>query len=77
MSLDIFFREDVTRILASILEAQRNAARAMPALDTEQAAVYQCGFVDAIKAVAVGFGLAPPSKAEPKNEPRVIDNGWY
>ena len=63
MGLDMWFREDVQRILASVLETQRNAARAMPALDTEHAAAYQRGFFDALKAVAVGFGIAPPSKS--------------
>ena len=75
MSLDVWFREDVIRILAAVLEVRQSAARAMPALDTEHAAVYQRGFVDAIKAVAVGFGIAPVSKAEPK-KPTTIDNGW-
>ena len=78
MGLDMWFREDVTRILASTLEVQRNAARAMPALDGEFAAAYQRGFFDALRAVAVGFGLAPPTQiAKPKKEPpTVASSGW-
>ena len=63
MSPDIWFREVVTRILASVLEVQRNAARITP-LDTEYATAYRRGFVDALQAVAVGFGLALPRKGE-------------
>ena len=77
MGLDMWFQEDVTRILASVLESHRSALNAAPALDTEHAAAYHRGFADAVRAVAVGFGIAPVSNAEPKKEPRVIDNGWY
>jgi len=37
MGLDMWFREDVTRILASALEVQRNSARSVTALDDEYA----------------------------------------
>ena len=75
MGLDMWFREDCQRILASVLETQRNAARAMPALDTEQAAAYQRGFFDALRAVAVGFGIAPPT-TEKLVTRRGPDNEW-
>lgn len=61
MGLDMWFREDVTRTLASVLEVQRNSARALAPLDSEAAAAYQRGFVDALMAVAVAFGVRPPS----------------
>lgn len=61
MGLDVFFRDDVTRILASVLEAQRNNAIAITPLDAEYATAYQRGFYDALKAVAVGFGIASPA----------------
>jgi len=61
MGLDCWFRDDVTRILASALEVQRNTARTVTPLDTEAAALYQRGFFDALLAVAVGFGVRPPS----------------
>ncbi len=63
MGLDMWFRDDVQRILASVLEVQRNSARITP-LDTEYATAYQRGFVDALQAVAVGFGLTLPRKGE-------------
>lgn len=71
MGLDMWFREDCQRILASVLEVQRNSARSVPALDTENAAAYQRGFFDALRAVAVGFGIAPPS-----DTPGIHEYGW-
>lgn len=68
MGLDMWFREDCQRILASVLETQRNAARALPALDAEAAIAYHRGFVDALKAVAVGFGIAPPTTNKPMRQ---------
>lgn len=65
MGLDMWFREDVQRILASTLEVQRNSARALTPLDAEAATAYQRGFVDALMAVAVAFGIWPPSTARP------------
>ena len=68
MGLDVWFREDVTRILASVWETQRRGAAAVTPLDVEYAAAYQRGFVDAIRAVAVGFGIAPPARVGPRSE---------
>lgn len=76
MGLDMWFREDCQRILASVLETQRNAARAMPALDIENAAAYQRGFFDALKAVAVGFGITPPTAERPVPGRQVNASGW-
>lgn len=75
MGLDMWFREDVQRILASALEVQRNAASAMPALDEKASAAYQRGFVDALKSVAVAFGLAPPT-TERLVARRGVDGEW-
>ncbi len=60
MGLDMWFREDCKRILASVLEVQRNSARSVTALDEEFALAYQRGFVDALCAVAVAFGIYNP-----------------
>ena len=79
MGLDIWYREDCQRILASVLESHRSALAAAPALDTEHAAAYQRGFTDAMRAVAVGFGIAPPTRAEkPRKVPNTVENdsGW-
>jgi hypothetical protein len=81
MSLDLWFREEVTRILASVLEVQRNNARSIAPLDTETAAAYQRGFVDALLAVAVAFGVRGPLAAPVAREvdPRVRGgdgSGW-
>jgi len=76
MGLDMWFREDVTRILGSVLEVQRNSARALAPLDTEAAMAYQRGFVDALKAVAVGFGITPPTAERPVPGRQVNASGW-
>ena len=75
MSLDMWFRDEVTRILASVLEAQRNNAIAITPLDAEYATAYQRGFCDALKAVAVGFGIAPPTTERLVTRRGVNDNG--
>jgi len=76
MSLDMWFRDEVIRILASVLEAQRNNAIAITPLDAEYATAYQRGFYDALKAVAVGFGITPPTAERPVPGRQVNASGW-
>jgi hypothetical protein len=65
MGLDLWFREDVARILASTHETMRASQRAMAPLDPELAATYRQGFADALRAVAVAFGVASPEAYHP------------
>jgi hypothetical protein len=60
MGLDLWFREDVERILASTQETMSNSLGAVPPLDPQAAVAYQEGFADALRAVAIAFGLCPP-----------------
>jgi len=80
MGLDMWFREDVQRILASTLEVQRNSARALTPIDAEAAVAYQRGFVDALLAVAVAFGIRPPTGHAPRSgsppPPTVTHGDW-
>jgi hypothetical protein len=55
MGLDLWFREDVARILASTQETMQ-ASQAATIVNED----YQQGFVDALRAVAVAFGVASP-----------------
>jgi hypothetical protein len=57
MGLDLWFREDVTRILASAHEAMRASTVAMSAPRSALTDAYQQGFVDALRAVGVAFGV--------------------
>lgn len=57
MGLDVWFRQDVARILASTQETLAQAQGAVPPLDPERAGAYQQGFADALQAVSVAFGL--------------------
>ena len=60
--LDLWFREDVARILASTHETMAASMRAAPPLNPETAKAYQQGFIDALRAVAVAFGVAAPAQ---------------
>jgi hypothetical protein len=65
MALDLWFREDVARILAATQETMRNSMGAVSPADTEVGAAYQQGFVDALRAVAIAFGVVPLAGAGP------------
>ena len=58
MSLDVFFQPDVARSLAAIAQAHTDAARLMN--HTTRTQGYREGYADALKAVAVAFGLSQP-----------------
>ena len=62
MGLDVWFQQDVARILASTHETMAASMRATAPLDAEIAEAYQKGFVGALRAVAVAFGVAGPSR---------------
>jgi hypothetical protein len=59
MALDLWFREDVARILVATQETMRNSMGAVSPVDAEVGAAYQRGFVDALRAVAIAFGVVP------------------
>ncbi len=63
MGLDVWFRQDVARILASTQETLANSLGAVPPLDLEMAGAYRQGFSDALHAVAVAFGISATSGA--------------
>lgn len=69
MALDLWFREDISRILASTHETMRASAGAVPTLDPELSATYRRGFLDALRAVAIAFGVVVPG--EPGSPPPV------
>ena len=56
MGLDMWFRDDVARILASTQETME-ASQAVTVINED----YQLGFRSALRAVAIAFGVAPPS----------------
>jgi hypothetical protein len=60
--LDLWFPDDVKRILASTHETMAASMRAAPPLNPETAEAYQQGFIDALRAVAVAFGVAAPAQ---------------
>jgi hypothetical protein len=73
MGLDMWFREDVARILASSQETAAGLGSAVPALDPQTAAAYHRGFADALRAVAVAFGIAAPAGTAHARPWRAVD----
>ena len=72
MALDLWWREDVVRILASTQETML-AAQAMAVVNED----YQQGFMDALRSVAVAFGVAYPSATtQRKSLPAGMPPGW-
>jgi hypothetical protein len=65
MGLDLWFREDVARILASTQETMHTSLQAVPALDPEMAATYEQGFADALRSVAIAFGVSANEASTP------------
>ena len=73
MGLDVWFRQDVARILTSTQETLAQAQGAVPPLDPERAGAYQQGFADALQAVALAFGLGGPSGGPASGRERTLD----
>ena len=57
MALDVWFRDDVLRILGAVVTGVGGATAANKPLDEQYAAAYRQGFEDAVRAVGVGFGV--------------------
>ena len=57
MGLDLWFREDVARIIGATFAAMEASAGSVAPADVAHAAAYRQGFEDALRAVAVGFGV--------------------
>jgi hypothetical protein len=81
MGLDLWFQEDVARILAATHETMTAVVDAVPAPDSEAAHAYQRGFAAALHAVAVAFGLSPSGltsqrkRAQPAARPLSLVEG--
>jgi hypothetical protein len=80
MGLDLWFQQDVARILASTQAAMAAAMRATmdatPPLDAQVAESYRQGFGDALRAIAVAFGVAVPGDLgswQPACTTRIVD----
>jgi hypothetical protein len=58
MGLDLWFREDVMRILASTYETMRASLSVAAPEGVGRTDAYERGFTDALRTVALAFGLA-------------------
>ena len=63
MGLDLWFRDDVMRILASTHETMRASTAALPSASSEATDAYRQGFLDALRAVGIAFGAVTPGVA--------------
>ena len=61
MGMDLWFREDVVRMLASTHEALRSTSGLVRTDNHEAVATYRQGFVDALRVVAIAFGVVTSS----------------
>jgi len=67
MGLDLWFREDVARILASTWEAMRSAQMMNGRTNVD----YQRGVEDTLRALGLAFGLVQPGSSSTR--PRLHD----
>lgn len=66
MGLDLWFREDIARILAATAETLGSTLNAVSPLSPDDATAYQQGFEDALRAVGIAFGVGvPPAPSRP------------
>jgi hypothetical protein len=75
MGLDIWFPQDVARILAATHETMVASINATAPANPDVTAAYRKGFADALRAVAIAFGVAAPSRSgDGQSRPmRIID----
>lgn len=66
MGLELWFPQDVARILSATHEAMRSSMAAIAPPDVDLAVAYRQGFVDALRAVALAFGVGLPALSEPE-----------
>ena len=62
MSLDVWFKDDIRNTLLALNETSRDThalARSV-AGESESTAHYRSGYADALRAVAIAFGIAVP-----------------
>ena len=70
MGLDVFFQQDVARILAATQETMQ-ASQARGGVNED----YQQGFSDALRSVAVAFGVVNPTQQMPQRNNWMIVDG--
>ncbi|MBI5879450.1 MAG: hypothetical protein HZB53_17515 [Chloroflexi bacterium] len=61
MSLDVWFRDDIRRVLLALEDASRSAQVHTAVASDAPLDSYRAGYTDAIRAVAVAFGIAEPA----------------
>jgi len=76
MALDLWFREDVARILAATEATMKGSLTAVCPLDPEAAEAYRQGFDQALQAMSIAFGLqlrAGVGPGRPSQAPPLVD----
>lgn len=70
MGLDLWFQPDVIRLLNAVHETMASTASAV-GRQSELQAAYRQGFTDALRALALAFGVSAPSSSSAR--PMVVD----
>lgn len=70
MTLDLWFREDVARILAATHEAMTSTQAATSVREVAYTEAYRRGYEDALRTVGVAFGVMLPRGVAARSE------GW-
>jgi hypothetical protein len=77
MGMDLWFREDVVRILACAHETMRSTSGAVRPDCREEVATYHQGFVDALRVVAIAFGVVTPGLGARDANPDLADHSAW
>ena len=72
MALDLWFREDVARLLASAHETMRASTAGWSHVSPRLVTAYQQGFMDALRVVGIAFGVAAPAPPKPVLPPESV-----
>ena len=73
MSINVWFRRDVQRILIDVHTAAADGVGVYRAWECNSSATaYRRGYTDALQAVAVAFGLAEPGESGEPESPHAV-----
>ena len=72
MALDLWFREDVARLLASAHETMGASTAGWSHISPRLATAYQKAFMDALRVVDIAFGSTAPTPPTPVQPPESV-----
>ena len=79
MSLDVWFQRDIKHTLLALNQTSLDTVARIAALsaDRHEAQIYRAGYGDALRAVAIAFGIATPATPpKPLTENLRLPQDW-